>query len=103
MKLPYLKNGNRAVYNNLLERMHELYDFEVLEKSYYHRDLQWEYPQGTLMFWVEGQLEPAEFDVMYDILDWQGELTDEQPAKEMYDPRDDRAYELLIDRRLGIA
>ncbi|HFI0682471.1 TPA: hypothetical protein ACGO1T_000899 [Streptococcus suis] len=103
MKLPYLKNGKTTTQKNMVARMFELYEHEILDTPYYHPECEYEYPAGSLMFWVDGKLEPTDFDVIYNILDEKNELAYERPAKEMYDSRSDRAYDLLVDRRLGIA
>ena len=59
-------------YDMMLEQMSGLFDSEVLSEPYYHEELQEWLPQGTYVFLVDGVKEPAEEDIMLEILDWKG-------------------------------
>ena len=59
-------------YDMMLEQMGGLFDSEVLAEPYYHEELQEWLPQGTYVFLVDGVKEPAEEDIMLEILDWKG-------------------------------
>ena len=59
-------------YDMMLEQMSGLFDSEVLSEPYYHEELQDWLPQGTYVFLVDGVKEPAEEDIMLEILDWKG-------------------------------
>ena len=91
-------------YDMMLEQMGGLFDSEVLAEPYYHEELQEWLPQGTYVFLVDGVKEPAEEDIMLEILDWKGiEIydTDEMKQDLQVTEWEDKFYEFKRNIRIG--
>lgn len=91
-------------YDMMLEQMGGLFDSEVLAEPYYHEELQECLPQGTYVFLVDGVKEPAEEDIMLEILDWKGiEIYDTDEVKQdlQATKQEDEFYEFKRNVRIG--
>ena len=91
-------------YDMMLEQMGCLFDSEVLSEPYYHEELQEWIPQGTYVFLVDGVKEPAEEDIMLEILDWKGiEIYDIDEVQQdlRATKQEDKFYEFKRNIRTG--
>ena len=91
-------------YDMMLEQMGCLFDSEVLSEPYYHDELHEWISQGTYVFLVDGVKEPAEEDIMLEILDWQGvKIYDIDEVKEELQAtkQEDEFYEFKRNIRTG--
>ena len=91
-------------YDMMLEQMGGLFDSEVLTEPYYHEELHEWIPQGTYVFLVGGVKEPAEENIMLEILDWQGvKIYDIDEVKQDLQATkwEDEFYEFKRNIRIG--
>ena len=91
-------------YDMMLEQMGGLFDSEVLAEPYYHEELQDWLPQGTYVFLVDGVKEPAEEDIMLEILDWKAiEIYDIDEVQQDLQATEweDKFYEFKRNIRIG--
>ena len=91
-------------YEMMLEQMGSLFDSEVLAEPYYNEELQEWLPQGTYVFLVDGVKEPAEEDIMQEILEWEGlEIydIDEMREEKQRMKSEDKFYEFKRNIRIG--